>query len=118
MTAKKKDGPKCAVCRTHPMHTKKSDKLGQTYCLDCGTPYRQNGGGGIEPDVIPEAVPVIRRYRKETGKSCGLASLHGNDHRCDNEEFTGYIQKKRCRRDVADMVLAMMLRPQEAPCDT
>jgi len=98
--AEKFEQKACLVCDDPRPVYSWTDYSGEGYCTKCGTSYQLKWGelkaGETYPrcNVIPEWVPVLRQYWKETGKlnGCwtymsmvyflkqrrGLKSIHGH----------------------------------------
>lgn len=67
----------CVVCDDPRPTYSWTDYSGEAFCIRCGTPYQlkwgklRDGEAYPRPNVRSEAVPMLRRYFSETGRSWG-----------------------------------------------
>ena len=88
----------CAVCDTHNPVWAWTDTHGIAQCR-CGTPYRlyhydaENNSVDKAPEccVMPAWIPLLRRYRADTGKIIpGGHSFDGGQERAQPSDFRAF----------------------------
>ena len=88
----------CAICDAVNPTFQWSDYSGQAMCMKCGCPYQLKWGSDDQKDqgnypylgLLPECLPAIRDYWKETHRwTCFGMML---DHRPGLSEFTAWCK--------------------------
>ena len=75
----------CVVCDADPMSFQWSDQNGQAMCMRCGTPYQIANGTDEQIEkgeypylsLLPEWIPVVKKYYQETKRFTYLGAKFG-----------------------------------------
>ena len=105
--AEKFEQKACLVCDDPRPVYSWTDYSGEGYCTKCGTSYQLKWGelkaGETYPrcNVIPEWVPVLRQYWKETGKlnGCGTYMSMG-EYREQHEGLKAFNEWADAHKDI------------------
>lgn len=95
---------KCDICKTEPISFRWTDTHGFGACIRCGCPYKLYHYEGPEgqqhrveksPELLllPEWVPITRRYWEETHRNCdpGAYNFPGSSYEvASREDFESY----------------------------